>query len=778
MKFSYNWLKELVPGLTAAPRELMDLITIKTAECEGLETAGEHFSKVVAARVLEVSPLGDGHNRKALIDAGPLGQHTVVCGAPNCRAGIVTAWVPPGTTLEGNEIGRRVIDGVESAGMLASGRELAVNRDHEGIVELLDAEPGTPLPGSTPDVVIEVDNKSLTHRPDLWGHHGMAREVAAISGQLLRDPVDPAKAPLAAPVVKVQVEDYQLCPRYSALVVENVKVQPSPLWLQYRLQSVGLNPINNVVDVTNYVMAELGQPMHAFDADKLAGDTVYVRSAREGEAFDALNDESYALTPAALVIADQESAIALAGVIGGKHSAISDGTTRLVLESANFHAANIRRTSSRLKLRTDASQRFEKSQDPENTVRALARAVALLEIVSPGCRVVGGVSDARAERKLPAAIELPMEWLLRKLGRPMEASEVRRILEALQFGVSEAKPGVFSVTVPSWRATKDISIKDDLVEEIGRMIGYATITPIAPEVSTTPPYQDARRLFLRELRHLVAAQGFDEVYNYSFLSEEMARKFGTEPDVHVRVANPISVEQGLMRTSLIPGIWRNVVENSKHQESFRLFEVGFAILKKDGSLPDEVAHLTAAMYTRAGLTETLFEMKRLAECVLPGCELKPAEGSGYEHRSRTAQVVWRGAVVGRLFEFHPKFIETGRAVVLDLNLDAVQGLGPVEKRYRPVRRFPESAFDLSVITGKRTLVGELRKSLAQFGGANLESVAFLRQYEGAPLPEGSKSVSFRITVAAQDRTLSSEEVGAIRDQIIAGMRSQGHELRV
>jgi phenylalanyl-tRNA synthetase beta chain len=778
LKFSYNWLKELVPGLAAAPRELMNLITIKTAECEGLETVGEHFSKVVAARVLEVSTMGDSHNRKALIDAGPLGRHTVVCGAPNCRPGIVTAWVPPGASLEGREIGRRVIDGVESEGMLASGHELAVNRDHEGIVELLDAEPGTPLPGSTPDVVIEVDNKSLTHRPDLWGHHGMAREVSAITGLPLRDPVDMTKAPSLPAPVKVQVEDYHLCPRYSALVVENVQVRPSPLWLQYRLQSVGLNPINNVVDVTNYVMAELGQPMHAFDADKLAGDTIYVRNAREGEAFDALNDESYMLTPAALVIADRDGAIALAGVIGGKHSAIHDATTRLVLESANFHAANIRRTSSRLKLRTDASQRFEKSQDPENTVRALARAVELLQVVSPGCRVVGGLADRSGERKMPAPIELPLEWLTRKLGRTIEASDVRRILEALQFGVSEPAPGVFLVTVPSWRATKDVSIKDDLVEEIGRMIGYATITPVAPEVPTTPPYQDPRRLFLRQLRRLVAAQGFDEVYNYSFVSEELARKFGADPDAHVKVANPISVEQGLMRTSLIPGIWRNIIENSKHQESFRLFEVGFAIHRKEGSLPDEVAHLTAAMYTRAGTTESLFEMKRLAECVLPGCELRPVAGKRFEHPSRTADVVWRGSVVGRLFEFHPKFVEVGRAVVLDLNLDTVQSLPPIEKRYKPVRRFPESAFDLSVITGKRTLVGELHQSIARFAGANIESVAFLRQYEGAPLPEGSKSVSFRITVAAQDRTLSSEEVGAIRDQIITGMRGLGHELRV
>ncbi|MCS7024357.1 MAG: phenylalanine--tRNA ligase subunit beta [Bryobacteraceae bacterium] len=777
MRFSYNWLKEMALGLATEPRDLMNLITLKTAECEGLHKVGQHFSQVVAAKVLQVEPLGSGRNRKTLIDAGPLGQHTVVCGAPNCRPGVITVWVPPGTRLEDQVIGVASIDGVSSAGMLASGRELGINRDHEGILEI-EAEPGALIPGCQPDFVIEVDNKSLTHRPDLWGHHGMAREVAAILGLVLRDPVHLTQLPQGASPFRVSVEDSALCPRYSALVVENVQVRPSPLWLQYRLQAIGLNPINNVVDVTNYVMAELGQPMHAFDAEQLAGDTIFVRPARDGEPFDALNDESYRLTPAALVIADKQGAIALAGVIGGKHSAISQTTTKLVLESANFQAANIRRTSVRLKLRTDASQRFEKSQDPANTVRALARAVELLEIVSPGCRVCGGVADAAAERPLPPPIELPVDWLIRKLGREIAPEQARQILEALQFGVDQPSPRVLTVRVPSWRATKDISIKDDLVEEIGRMIGYDTITPTAPVVPTTPPYQDPRRSFLRRLRHLVAAQGFDEVYNYSFVSEELARRFELDPEKHVRVANPISVEQGLMRQSLIPGIWRNVVENSKHWDQFRLFEIGFAIHPRAGSLPEEIPHLTAAIYSRTGDTELLFEMKRLAECVLEGCELRPCPAHGYEHPARTAEVLWREQVVGRLFEFHPRWVETGRAVALDLNLATVESLGKREKRYQPVRRFPSSAFDLSVVVPRRTLVGDLEKVIRQLAGADLDRVTFLRQYEGPPLEEGLKSVSFRITVAAPDHTLSNDEVSAIRERMIRGMRAQGYELRV
>ena len=277
------------------------------------------------------------------------------------------------------------------------------------------------------DWVIEIDNKSLTHRPDLWGHYGMAREVAAITKNSL---IDPVRMDLLPPdregAVSVEIEDFALCPRYSALVFENVTVAPSPLWLQARLLAAGLNPINNIVDLTNYIMAELAQPMHAFDREKLKGDTIYARPARQGETIMALNDESYALAPSNLVIADAAGPIAIAGVIGGKDSAISKSTTTIVLESANFNAASVRKTSVALKLRTDASMRFEKSQDPHNTVRALARALELLPMLSPGIRLVGGLADRSAPLQAPPVIPLDLGWLARKLGRALDAGEVRQ----------------------------------------------------------------------------------------------------------------------------------------------------------------------------------------------------------------------------------------------------------------------------------------------------------------------------------------------------------------
>jgi len=770
LKFSYNWIRELVEGLDCAPAPLERLITMKTAECEAIEPAGALLAGAVLARVEAAEPIGAGHNVKAIVDLGPLGRKTVVCGAPNCRPGMTTVWAPVGTKL---------IDGVESHGMLASGAELGINKDHSGIIEIA-GEPGAPVPGCAPDSVIEIDNKSLTHRPDLWGHVGMAREVAAILGHKLVDPVKPDLLPRTASRVRIAIEDLDLCPRYSALEFDNVTVQPSPAWLQYRLSALGLNPIGNIVDMTNLLMAELPQPTHAFDADRLSGDTIFIRNAHPGERFRGLNNEDYVLDLSNLVIADASGAIALAGVIGGASTAISDKTTRVVLESANFQAASIRKTSSAVKLRTDASIRYEKAQDPANTVRALARAVELLREISPGIRVAGGVADQMKDMPAPPPIELRLEWLGRKLGRALEPAEVRRILESLEFGVAESKPGVFSVSVPSWRATKDVSMADDLVEEVGRMIGYNSITPVAPMVAAAVPPSNPERKFQHEVRDVLVDLGFTEVYNYSFVSEESVRAFGFAPETHLRVTNPIASDQALMRASLLPGLWRNMQENSKHREVFRIFEIGLEIHKRERGLPEEVPHLAAALFARQGDGAAgLDEIRHAAECLMPGAQAQPAAARSYEHPARAADISWKGERVGRVFELHPSLIETGRAAVLDLDLDRVRALAAAaELRYTPIRRYPSSAFDLSVIAGLHDPAGELQRVVRSFAGPLVESIEFLRQYSGPPLETGQKSVSFRLTAGSPDRTLSNDETSAIRARIIDGMRALGYELRV
>lgn len=780
MKFSCNWLRELVPGLDLAPRDLARLITMKTAECEGVEPHAPWLGAVVAARVISAEPIGGSHNVKATVDAGPeYGTRTVVCGAPNCRPGLITAFVPPGVTVAGGKHVRSVlIQGVESQGMLASGAELGLNRDSAGILELDGAEPGEPLPGCPADHIIEVDNKSLTHRPDLWGHVGMAREVAAITALRLSDPVREDLIPAGEPAWRVDIRDFDLCPRYSALVFENVTVGASPLWLQARLEALGLNPISNIVDVTNYVMAELAEPMHAFDADLLHGNTILVRRAEEGETLDALNGESYRLSPSNLVIADERGAVALAGVIGGAGSAIRETTTRIVLESANFEPACIRRTSAALKLRTDASMRFEKAQDPVNTVRALARAVELFRMVSPGIRLVGGLVDCWRQAPPLPPIELEMEWLKRRLGRPIGKDEVVRILESLCFGVEEPRPEALLVSVPSWRATKDISIREDLLEEVGRMVGYDTVPPAAPLLPARRPWVNEERLFHHGVRQMAAAQGFTEVSNYSFISEEMALRFGFAPEEHLRVSNPISSEQTLLRRSLLPGVHKNICDNARFYDEFRLFEIGNEIHKRGGKeLPLETPHLMAAVYTRGDGRAALFELKRLAECLLPGCDTRPAEARPFEHPARAGEIVWRGTAPGRLFELHPRFVEQGRAAILDLNLAEVFALGPLAVKYTPLRRFPTSEFDLSVVAGLRVHCAELAARIRDAAGALCERVRYLYSYQGKPLPDDRQSLTYRVTLGAPDHTLSSEEVAGARRAIIAALEAAGFAIR-
>ncbi len=750
MKFSYNWIHELVPNLGTDPRELMRLITMKTAECEGLEQVGAALAEASVARVKEVEWIAGSHNQIVVVETARYGTKRVVCGAPNCKPGILTAYLP---------LAPKVIEGVESEGMLASALELGIGSDHAGIVEL---ESEALL---APDTIIEVDNKSLTHRPDLWGHHGMAREVAAITHRMLRDPVKLELLPNVKAPIEIAIEDFALCPRYSALAFENVTVRPSPLWLQYRLEAIGLNAINNIVDVTNYVMAELAQPMHAFDAEKLHGPTIFVRSARAGEQVVALNDESYNLTPSNLVIADAEGPIALAGVIGGLHSAIGPATKRIVLESANFQAASVRKTSVALKLRTDASMRFEKSQDPHNTVRGLARALELLEQVSPGIRLVGGLADSHGDLKKAAPIEVTIDWLKAKLGRELDASEVRSILESLEFGVQESAPGHFLVRVPSWRATKDISIKDDLLEEVGRMVGYESITPTAPLIESVAPPESPFRLFLRGVRSMAAAQGFTEVHNYSFVSEAMVDAFAMDRDAHLRVTNPIASDQALLRMSLLPAIRKNILDNSRNFSSFRLFEIGREIHVRGSGLPEEVPRFVAAMYAREGDgRESLFELKRLAECLMDGCETRLAEARDFEHPDRAAIISWQGEEIGRLFELHPEVVPKGRAAILDLDLQKMN-LGKRERRYQPLRRFPVSAFDVSVVAPLRDPADEIKKRLAAAAGGDLVEIEFVREYSGDPIRKGHRSVTFRLTVGAPDHTLSSDEVAAIYDRV-------------
>jgi phenylalanyl-tRNA synthetase beta chain len=681
MKFSYNWLRELVPGLKMDVTTLAQQITMKTAECDGVHDPGAFAGATVS--------------------------------------------------------------------------------------DVASAE------RSEPDSIIEIDNKSLTNRPDLWGHLGMAREVAAIAGLSVSDPVEDLPAAATSGDLSIAIEDSNLCARFSGQRVENVKVAPSPLWMQYRLNSLGINPINNLVDVTNYILCELGQPMHAYDAD-LLGNAIVVRAARQGESILALNGEKYSLSPEDIVIADEQKPVGIAGIIGGNDTAIRATTKRIVLEAASFPASHVRKSSSRLKLRTDASMRFEKGQDPENTVRALARAVELLQLISPGSQAAQPI-DVYARKSTPPKIELDIDWAERKLGRELSTDEVINIFKSLVFGVEQTDARKLLLTVPSWRATKDISIPEDLVEEIGRMVGYASITPQAPAVLAAPTARNLEHEQYRAVRATLIGQGFTEVSNYSFISDPDAEMFQYPTEKLLEISNPIIAEQKYMRPSLLPGLRRNLADNSRFFNDFRLFEIGRAYGKGAEGAPVERNQLAAAIFSRESDGASLLEMKRVAQYLVAGCKVTPTNAPNRTaHPQRSAHVAVNGQQMGALFELHPSLLERGRAAVLYLDLDKLLALPAQRQNYQPLRRFPTSSFDLSIVAGAHELVANLEKKLRQSAGEGLVSLQFLLIF---PLPPDKKSVSFRLTLGADDRTLTAEEVTHTRERVVEGIKSAGYDLR-
>jgi phenylalanyl-tRNA synthetase beta chain len=381
--------------------------------------------------------------------------------------------------------------------------------------------------------------------------------------------------------------------------------------------------------------------------------------------------------------------------------------------------------------------------------------------------LVGGLADVYRPLIPPDPIELPMAWLSAKLGKTVETGEVAAILRSIGFGVTES-PGLLTVTVPSWRATKDVSIKDDLVEEVGRMIGYGSIPPEPPLMAVTPARPNTVRKFQNFIRSRMTDLGFDEVQNYSFVSDSEAARFGFSASGHLRVRNPISEDQALLRVSLVPKIHANVEENRKHFEAFRLFEIGHEIHRREGQLPDEIPHLAAAIYAKDDGVAGLAELKRAAIALAPGAEFRPAPDARiFEHPERVADVFWHGEPLGRIFEFHPRFVEQGRAAVLDLDLRKIQSLAESrEVKYSPVGRFPSSTFDLAIVVGPRALAGDVAREIPE--------AEFREDFR---LPDGRRSLLFRFTLSAPDRTLTGDEIAAARQRWIETLRAKGYELR-
>ena len=791
MHISTNWLGRHV-DLSGVDLDALALrFTLAVAELEGVERVGGHLdAHIVVGHVLEVTPIAGKHVRVTRVDTGAHGVRTILCGAPNVAAGQDVVVALPGARLGDLEIAVATVAGVESHGMIASERELGLSEDHAGILVLDGAPaPGTVFASAYPvaDTLYEVDNKSLTHRPDLWGHRGIAREVAALLGRpLIAQDLDvayTADRPLA-----VSVEDPAACPRYSAVALDGVTIAPSPLWLRLLLARVGTRPINNVVDATNFVMLDTGNPLHAFDRREIGGAAIVVRRARPGERFTTLDGQARALEPTDLLIADAERGVALAGVMGGENSEIKPDTTAIVLEAANFDAATIRVTAQRLGLRTESSARFEKSLDPRLVADASRAFCRLVLELCPGARVTSAFMDVAAPYPAATHIQLPVALVERRLGAALGAARIREILTDLAFDVADAGDGVFDVTVPSWRATKDIAIKEDLIEEVGRIHGYDNITPEPPEVKLIRPDANARKRFEHAVRgYLAQTIGLDELQTYSFDFEPLLVRIGFDPGERLALKNPISAEMPHLRRSLVPALLGAAEKNTRGFESVRCFEIGRVFHPRTGARTSGAADADALAdqpVMLAGLVgdldagpgaELFFELKGALAGLAGAVDRAPlaVRGGGvswpWAHPVRQATLSLGDAVIGHIAELHPAVAQKlelrQRVAIFELDLDAWRCSAQTPPHYQPLPKFPSVFRDFAVIVHRNTPAGDVAAAIQAAAPERITNVAFQSVYTGAGVPEGHKSLAWSVTLRHPERTLADREVREVEARI-------------
>lgn len=808
MKISLNWLADYVDVAGVTPKELGDRLTMATAEVEDVETLGGDWPGVVTAEILEIWPHPQADRiRMTKVTAGNGEVLQVVCGAPNIEVGQIVPLATIGAVLPGDfKIKKGKIRGEESYGMLCSAKELGLSEESEGIMILPAGTPlGQPLGEALKrqDTLYTIDNKSLTHRPDLWGHHGMAREVAAILRRSLKTLPQADLGPAAGSSDwTVSIEDPSLAPRYSALLIDNVRVGPSPQWLQDRLNAVGSRPINLVVDLTNYVMLTLGEPLHAFDRAKLTGNRIGVRRAQAGETITTLDGKVRDLDAEMLVIADGRGPVALAGVMGGADSEVGDDTTSLLVEAANFQPGIIRRTAGRLNLRTDAAARFEKSLDPAWTAQALAMFWQLLKAECPEATLHGPWLDLWPAPPAPTTITLDGAYVRARLGTDVPDATIVDILERLAFDVSaqatanggshQAAP--LTVTVPSFRATKDVGIVDDLVEEVGRMIGYDNIPPQAPTIALAPVPVEPKLALARQLRErLSIGLGFAEIFTYAFVERADLAKLGMSPERHVRLAHPIAETQDCLRRSLLPNLLNVARDNWRHRPSFRVYELGTVFLKDDPQapeLPTEEDHLMLMVADKASPKgELYYQAKGAVEQILADLQLgdvdyrpvDPAALPDWAHPGRAAEIVQKDRVLGVAYELHPRIAEAfdlpGALGVALLYTPALLAAKRAPAPFKAPPTYPQVPFDVSLLVPAREAVAQVEKAIRQSDRKHIQAVQLFDVYTGKNLPEGQKSVSFTITFGAADHTLKPEETAKLQERVIKSLGARGYTVR-
>jgi phenylalanyl-tRNA synthetase beta chain len=801
MLVSLKWLSEYVP-LTLPARELAERLSICGVKVERIIARGDEWDGVRVAQVLDVNPHPNADRlRLVTVDVSADDKPTVVCGAPNVAVGLKVAFAPAGTRLRDGHSGEWAvlkpskIRGVESAGMVLSEKELGISDSHEGILELPEDAPiGEALRDYYGDTIFELE--VTPNRPDHMSMLGVAWEVAAQTHVKVHEPervYNEAGSNVASARTSVTIEARDLCSRYLAGIVERVKVSPSPEWMQERLLAAGMRPINNIVDITNYVMLETGQPLHAFDLRKVSGNKIIVRRATAGERIRTIDDLHRELTPEMLVIADGSKPIAVAGVMGGADSEVSDGTTTILLESANFDAVSVRRTSGALGLRTEASIRFEKGLHPELAANAVRRAMKLL-VDHTGGRAAKGIVDAYPAKRADTRVVVTRNRIEQVLGIDLSTTQVRAALTDLGFGCRWVPPDRYVVRAPYWRT--DVSQADDVAEELARVVGYDKLESLALAGAIPEPYVDPVRDLRERLRDAAVAAGLQEVITYPLTSNEtLLRVMPPEAmEVHppLKVQNPMNVEQSVMRTSLRASVLQAVASNLRRERgTVAVFEAARTYMTRPGDLPQEREVIVGAVagqrlgrwgepisddvdfYDAKGLLEETFERIGAAVSFNAADEYSLLRGS-------TAAIMVGETQAGVVGQVHPQvasqFDIGGSVYLFEVDVEKLLPSLQGTVRYQTMSRFPAVMQDLALLVDASVPAAKVTQAIAS--SALVSQVTLFDVYEGKPLPQGKRSLAYAVQFQSLEKTLTEPEVAAARQRIIRRLEHEvGAELR-
>jgi phenylalanyl-tRNA synthetase beta chain len=795
MIVTYNWIKEFVDCDLPA-EELSHLLTMLGLEVERMEIVGGGMDDVVVAQVVEKAQHPNADKLSLCQVSDGTETLTIVCGAQNFKQGDKVALAKIGAVLPGDfKIKRSKIRGEESFGMLCSEKELAISTESAGIMILPESyQLGTPLFDAlgTKDIIFEI---GLTpNRADCLSVVGVAREIAAKLGKKVHYPgleVTETGAPIGS-IAQVSIESPALCPRYTARHISGCTLAPSPVWLTDRLRAAGIRSINNIVDVTNYVLLEYGHPLHAFDFKLLAGGRIVVAAASEGEAFGTLDGQERTLTAADLTIRDAEKSVALAGIMGGGNSEIGEGTTEVLLESAYFDPSAVRRTSKRLGIHTESSHRFERGTDVAGLTRALDRAASLIAELSGGA-IAKGIIDVYPEPIEPRTIAARLARINAVSGLSLTAAEVKDIFERLEFQVAEPEPGIFRVLVPLFRV--DLEREIDLVEEVVRLNGFEKVPATLPQASVLSELPTAAQRLTLRIKELMVSQGLSEVINYSFVAPASCEKILLPADDFrrqgVALLNPISDELSVMRTTLLPGLLETAVKNINFRTlDLRIFEMRRIYIPSDkNDLPDEPLYLSALLtgrrnpegWSQAKGDLDFFDVKGIVESILNELNLTNVNYSAqeldpYYHPGKACRITCGNRELGSFGELHPSVQENyGIAAplfYLELNFEKLIGCRKEMGAAQVPSRFPSTFRDIAMQLPEETAASEIIACVQSVKAAELEGVELFDLYKGGNIPQGEKSIAIRVRYGSRERTLTDDEVTKVHQRVIAGLQKK------